>query len=220
MHETAVLQLYIVRHGETPRNLEDHLVQGQNTGTPLNKTGIGQAIELGQDFAAVGIRPHAAYVSPALRAQQTGLYSLRAMGSELELQLNEGLHEMSQGEWQGRRRDEVYTPECIRQILADPEGFAAPGGESVGEVRWRKLSFLGLVAREHYQADQPRTIVAYGHGLATRILAGYMLGWPVEKMRDGAITPNGSVSLFTFDGQNWATTYIGRQSVELRNGGR
>jgi broad specificity phosphatase PhoE len=136
------------------------------------------------------------------------------MGCSLALVTDERLHEASQGLWEGRDREEVYTPAVVERILANPAGFHAPSGESVLQVGDRMLNYMSELAAAAEEETEPQTGVVFGHGYATRIAAGRLQGWTVEQMR-AARTPNTSVSLFVYDGQEWAIDFVGRDPAAL-----
>ncbi|OAY74412.1 hypothetical protein ACMD2_26991 [Ananas comosus] len=55
---------------------------------------------------------------------------------------NDALIEMSQGQWEGCLRSEIYTPEMINLIEKAQPDFSAPSGESLRQVGFRIIEFL------------------------------------------------------------------------------
>jgi len=59
--------------------------------------------------------------------------------------LTEAVQEMSQGQWEGRNRSEIYTPALVPIINSTQPDFRAPGGESQRQVEFRMMEFLNNV---------------------------------------------------------------------------
>ncbi len=210
------IELYIARHGQTAMNLDRSVIGGRNVQTELDDQGIQQAITLGENLGRIGLQPDLIFSSPAIRALQTAEYCLQAMGCELRPEVDERLHEMSQGSWEGRSRAEIYTEAQVAKILSAPETFRAPRGESMVHVAARQLSFVEeMVHRAEEAEQQPLVALAFGHGLATLILAGTYLGWSVDTMRQDQRTPNASLSLFTYNQEDWQVAFIGKDAATL-----
>jgi len=74
------------------------------------------------------------------------------------------LHELSQGEWEGRNRNEIYTADLIRRIEENPWAFKAPGGESLEDGAKRMVNVFDryILLGEHDE----KNIGVVGHGLA------------------------------------------------------
>ena len=87
--------LYLIRHGETPWNVEGRY-QGQ-LDPPLNENGRRQAQTTAAQLALMGFE--AIYSSDLARAQQTAKALVEK--TSLPLQLDPRLREIDQGEWQG-----------------------------------------------------------------------------------------------------------------------
>lgn len=86
------------------------------------------------------------------------------------------LQEMSFGDWEGRRFDEIGS--AIDAWADDPLGFRAPGGESAREMGARVLSWLSdLQAAE----ASPEPVVVVAHGGPLRVIVGHLLGLPPER---------------------------------------
>jgi len=123
---------------------------------------------------AARLRPHlpehfVLHASPLSRARLLA----EALGTP---QLDERLQEMSFGEWEGRRFDDLGT--AIDAWADDPLGFRAPGGESARDLSARVLPWLDA-ACSVAASDLPLVIVAHGGPL--RVIAGHLLGLPAER---------------------------------------
>ena len=119
-------RIYLVRHGATTLSAEDAFAG--STDVELSAEGRRQAQLLAERMAHDEIC--AAYCSPMHRTVDTA----RIVGSQfgLELQLRDGLRELSHGHWEGLRRADVEAqfPDEYAAWEADPFTFAPEGGES------------------------------------------------------------------------------------------
>lgn len=61
------------------------------------------------------------------------------------MELTEAVQEVSQGQWEGRNRSEIYTPALVPIINSTQPDFRAPGGESQRQVEFRMMEFLNNV---------------------------------------------------------------------------
>lgn len=62
--------------------------------------------------------------------------------SEEQIQYSDALAEMSQGNWEGCLRSDIYTPEIMGLIDRFQPDFTAPSGESLRQVEFRMIHFL------------------------------------------------------------------------------
>src|SRR5699024_12571306 len=127
--------------------------------------GTEQAAELGQRLAGAPIV--AVYSSRATRAQQTA--AALARGRELEVQVIDGVHEISAGELENNtdsRSIETYQ-RVIGQWASGALDTRMPGGESGGEVRQRFLDAVGELDAEHEQTTHGAAVLVC-HGALAR----------------------------------------------------
>lgn len=59
-----------------------------------------------------------------------------------QIQTSDALAEMSQGDWEGCPRSEIYTAELLSFIDRVQPDFAAPSGESLRQVEFQMVHFL------------------------------------------------------------------------------
>jgi broad specificity phosphatase PhoE len=160
---TAVLRIYIARHGETAWNAE-HRLQGQ-TDIPLNDKGRQQAAALHKLIE--GIHLDAVYSSNLARSHETALI---ATGGVEPVQLRD-LGERNFGKFQGKVSvDPAVKPEWDARSK-DPND-ALDGGES-------RIQFHARVERalKKILADHPRggTVLIVAHGGTNQELLGALL---------------------------------------------
>lgn len=61
------------------------------------------------------------------------------------VELTEAVQELSQGQWEGRSRSEIYTSAVVPIMNSTQPDFQAPGGESQRQVEFRMIEFLNNV---------------------------------------------------------------------------
>ncbi|MBI4441237.1 histidine phosphatase family protein [Candidatus Woesearchaeota archaeon] len=160
-----MLELYLIRHAESEMNVNAHLIGGRSHDTPLSEAGVMQAGLLGKRLQ--GLQFHEVYSSPAVRTKQTSEIVCSALGYPLEkIVYAEELHELSQGDWEGKPRSEIYTPETLVHINSNNWDFRPPNGDSQRDVEERMYRFIEKSFLVRSQGDL--VIGVFTHGLAIK----------------------------------------------------
>jgi broad specificity phosphatase PhoE len=164
-----VLDLYLFRHYETVYNANNGvIIGGQSNALTSSPRGEIQAAALGERLNAEGILFDEVYCSTAVRAIGTAEIVCDIIGFPFDkVQKRESLLEISQGEWEGKKRDEIYTPEVLAQLREQHWDFKAPGGESQREVEIRVYNQIHKDLIEERDKENVRAAV-FGHGLAIK----------------------------------------------------
>jgi len=138
-------RLILIRHGETDWNVEGRY-QGQ-ADPPLNEHGREQAQKLAADLRDAGL--DILYSSPLRRARETAQALEGCLG--LSVRFDGRLMEVSQGDWEGRRRGRIEQlyPELLRRWEVDPWSASPPGGETLLEVQARVNAALDEILARH-----------------------------------------------------------------------
>ena len=152
-----VLDLWLMRHGETDWNRERR-IQGQ-TDVPLNARGIAQAKRLAQRFSIR--RFDAVYTSDSERAHHTAKLTLPGCS----IHLDRRLREIHFGTLEGKTRAELSEEErraygAYRKGVADSR---LPHGESQRDVRSRVDAWLQTLPTRGQ-------VAAFTHGGTIRAL--------------------------------------------------
>ncbi len=160
-----MLELWLIRHGETAWNAEDR-IQG-SIDLPLSAEGRCQAARLAPRLAGTAF--DAAFASDLERARQTGEIALPGT----ELLLDRRLRELAYGVFEGKIWSALEADEAAmaRHWHEDRVGRRIPGGESYGD----------LVARfEAFRAELPARgrVIAFVHGGTVRAAMYAFLGPP------------------------------------------
>jgi broad specificity phosphatase PhoE len=184
-------QLVIARHGETVDNARG-VAQGWSD-SDLSDVGREQARSLGRRLATFELTR--IYCSTLARARKTAAIVSEETG--LDVVELEDLREINCGEWEGvsfeavRRND----PDGFRAWLNDPTS-PCPGGESFAEVGVRVRRALETVARmEDAERENPPLPLVISHGLAIRIMASGLLGFPLGLARN-LLQDNAAINIF------------------------
>lgn len=130
IHENTEINLYLIRHAESEMNTKPELIGGQSKDTPLTQKGREQALKLGKIFADDGLSFDRVFSSPFMRALHTSELVTGALGYPPEKIIQvPALEELSQGDWEGLYRDEVYSDEVFSRINTKGMFFTPKNGE-------------------------------------------------------------------------------------------
>ncbi|KAL6659852.1 hypothetical protein ACP70R_002681 [Stipagrostis hirtigluma subsp. patula] len=139
----AAVEVVVVSHGECAAAMRPDLVGGRWPAAALTARGERQARALAVFLRSRGARLAAAYASPLDRARATAALVCRELDfPEEQIQLSEALTEISQGQWEGCPKSEIYTPEMVNLMESTQPDFSAPSGESLRQVQFRMMEFL------------------------------------------------------------------------------
>lgn len=170
-----MLQVYLVRHGETQWNAERR-IQGQSD-SPLTEKGEHQAMQVAQRAKALGITH---IISSDLgRTRRTA--EIIAQGCGCDVVLDPRLRELDMGVLERRHLDTLTEEEegWRRQLInGTPEG-RIPQGESMQEVSDRMHGALNACL-DLPQGSRPLLV---SHGMALGCLVSTILGLPAYAER-------------------------------------
>ncbi len=184
------LNIYFLRHGETTYSLT-----GGYCGiidTDLTPEGAEMAQAFAQAYQSVPWT--AVYCSPMGRTVATAKPLCEAIG--LEMELREGLKEMSYGQWEGK------TPEWVKEHyledyihwMTEPAWNPPTGGETAVQVASR----ASLVISEIESKYSDGNILVVSHKSTIRIILCSLLGIDLGRYRDRLDLLVGGVSKVKF----------------------
>ena len=165
-----MLKFYFIRHAESEGNLKTDIIGGQSNHLNITAQGQQQANALSQRLAAMFPTTDLlhCWASTAVRTFQTAQIALQHLPVDTNaLQRSEQLLELSQGDWVGRARLEIYTPEVVQFINNNNWNFKAPNGESQRDVEERMYAWL---ESQRDQAPDGSTFLVFTHGVAIKCL--------------------------------------------------
>lgn len=170
------LTLYFLRHGETT-----HSRTGGYCGA-LDPELTPVGLQMAEAFAkAYGHLPWAAaFSSPMRRTIATAKPLCDATG--LEMQLRDGLKELSYGEWEDRDKDYVqeHYPVDYVNWLAEPAWNEPTGGETAVQVASR----ASLVIAEIEEKYTDGNVLIVCHKATIRIILCTLMGIDLGRYRD------------------------------------
>jgi len=107
---------------------------------------------------------------------------------------DEGLAEISYGEWEGLSPEEAEQrfPEEYHLYAKDSAGRAPPEGETAFDVAARALPAIDRIHRAHPQGR----VLVVSHKATLRIVTAALLGLDVRSFRDRIAFPVASVTKF------------------------
>ena len=172
--EYKMLSIFLLRHAETEYNANNQFVGGRSNHLALSTKGMEQAKETGKIFKQSNIQFDKVFCSIANRTKQTlDIILSQSHIADNPIIYSEELQELSQGDWEGKLRSEIYTPERLAEINSNQWHFKAPNGESQKEVEERMLGFISFEILEKYTEGN---FLIVGHGIAFKCLLRGILG--------------------------------------------
>jgi broad specificity phosphatase PhoE len=169
-------RIFLVRHGATVLTVEDRFAGA--TDVELSDEGREQARRLAVRLSRERIA--AIYASPLGRTVETA--AILAQPHALDVQIRDGLREISHGRWEQMTRREVEQqfPEEAAAWEKDPYTFAPVGGESGLTVTARALPVLMDIVRAHSSGN----VLVVSHKATIRLLLSSILGFDPRRYRD------------------------------------
>ncbi len=159
--------LYLVRHGQTPANLEG--VWHGSTDTPLTDLGRRQADRTAAHIAKTRADATALYASPLQRAHHTAEPIAGAL--DLEIRLRDDLQEYDLGAWEGKSYRELNeTDQLFQRMHQDPD-WEPGGGESARQVAHR----LGGALQDIAAAHVGERVIVVAHAGALTLAFGWLI---------------------------------------------
>ncbi|MDR5617268.1 2,3-diphosphoglycerate-dependent phosphoglycerate mutase GpmB [Arsenophonus sp.] len=189
-----MLQVYLVRHGETEWNVA-HCIQGQSD-SPLTEVGIRQAKLVVERVKSIGITH---IISSDLgRTQKTA--EIIAQACHCNIILEPRLRELNMGILEGRAISSLSDEEerWRRNLVNGSPGARIPDGESMGEITERM--FTALEKCRSLPAGSIPLLVSHGIGLGA--LLNRILGVPTYAERRLRLR-NCSISKVDFQETPW-----------------
>jgi alpha-ribazole phosphatase len=183
-----MLELWLVRHGQTEFSRENRFCGSIDP--PLSDVGQRMADALGASHGEA--KWDAIYCSPSQRARQT--VAPLAKRAKLEPALDDGLREISYGEWEGLKHEDVKSrfPDVYAYWSQDTASRATPGGETAFMVAARAAPVLERIRREHATGK----VLVVSHKATLRILVCALLGMDVRLFRERIAQPVCALSRF------------------------
>ncbi|MDO8555973.1 MAG: histidine phosphatase family protein [Nanoarchaeota archaeon] len=204
-----MVRLYLIRHAQTAFNVDDKYIGGRSNHLLLTAEGERQACLLGDRLFDENIPFSRVYASPAVRTRATAQIVCQRIGFPLlDIHIDDRLQELSQGDWEGRFRAEVYTPEVLRwlntEVWVDRWNRKAPNGESQKDIEQRMFGFF---QEKIYALPNEEVVGIFTHGFAIKCCLRKVLNHhPKETYR--RIIENTGITILDYDTEHWSVEVI------------
>lgn len=188
-----MLNLYIVRHGQTIWNTERRF-QGW-LDSPLTPHGVECALILKEKLAPLDF--HVRISSPSPRAEKT---MQLIISDEEAYHLDPRLREIRLGVWQGMTHEEIEViyPEYLEMFYNRPEKFLMPDSESYFDVHARVKAFLQELVDTYHNADEETNVLIVTHGVTLMIFKLIFDNMPVSELGRYSVSKNVQVHHYQY----------------------
>lgn len=198
-------RIVLIVHGEDEGEAQSRIV-GNSDGVDLSSAGVEQSERLAHELADAGIK--SLLSSPQTRALSTADLVARELsqhnGTLQHRSEREGLDDISLGQWEGRRKEDVLQEDRHRAMLwiEMPVQAEAPGGEPLGNLFERADRELREAFLEFERGHETVAIVT--HTAVARALLCCALGMEQRAFRRFRADP-ASVSVLDFQADRSVT---------------
>ncbi|MCP4438737.1 MAG: histidine phosphatase family protein [Aureispira sp.] len=162
-----MLKLYFIRHAQGKNNVNPNIISGHSKAVLLTAKGRKQARALGKRLDTQNVKFDEVYCSPTTRTKETAELAcgfIRIFPKTI--QYSDELIEVSKGDWEGKHRAVIYTPEVKEAMQADPYGFCPPNGENMEMVEKRVYEWIETTLLP--KADQNLKIGIFTHSFVIK----------------------------------------------------
>jgi broad specificity phosphatase PhoE len=195
------VRLLLIRHGQTPSNVAG-AIDTAFPGAGLTELGQAQAAAVpdalaGEDLAAV-------YASRLVRTQLTATPLVTAR--DLDLQVLDGLHEVSAGDLEMRTDEEAVQAYagCVAAWMRGDLARRMPGGETGDEFLARYRTAVQSATAAHADGD---TVAVVSHGAAIRTFTALATGLDPEVSTELRIANTGMAVLEGDPASGWTLAH-------------
>ena len=184
-----MLNIYLLRHGETTWNADNNRYCGR-TDIELTEKGLQQAKAVHEQLKNIDFT--GVYSSPLQRANLTA-----KIASGREVTTDQRLIEADFGNWEYKTREEFVAenPKQWEDWIADPATTKAGGsGETGMEIVTRVDNFFNELLSSHNTGN----FLVVAHNGVNRLYMAYKLGMPLRNYRQ-LVQLNSAITQFTLD---------------------
>jgi alpha-ribazole phosphatase len=156
----------MIRHTQPQRSMSGRCYGSLDVA--LSSSGIDDARNIAESLRGIGFA--AIYSSPLTRARDTAAPLARA--ARRELLVDQGLREISFGDFEGRSYEEIEQryPDLFAAWMESPTKIRFPSGESFEDVKLRAWASVNSIVERH--SGDVVAIVTHGGVLRSILVAG------------------------------------------------
>jgi alpha-ribazole phosphatase/probable phosphoglycerate mutase len=184
-----MLNIYLIRHGETAWNADNNRYCGR-TDLPLTDKGLKQAETLRQQLG--GIAWDGVFSSPLQRA-----FTTAKIASGAAVVKDDRLIEADFGRWEGKTKEEFMAENAAlwHNWLHDPANNRAGGtGETAAAIVQRVDAFFQSLQKQYTNGN----FLVAAHNGVNRLYLAHKLGMPLRNYRM-FFMENSAASMFTLE---------------------
>jgi len=169
-----LLNLYLVRHGQTEWNVQKRMQGWANSN--LTELGKRNAIALGEKLKAVTF--DAIYTSTSERTIETA--ELIIGNQNLHIESDRNLREIFLGEWEGKTHEELKAlyPKQYNNFWEQPADYKPFNGETFEELNNRVILVLQNIISNHKEGN----VLIVSHSVFLKSLMMYVKGKEVKDL--------------------------------------
>ncbi len=202
------IDVYLIRHPECKVNQTPGFINGRSNHSPVTDLGKKQTLALLNRLKKEDIFFDEIHSSPAERTMHIAKLFVDKFENII---IDENLQELDQGEWTGKERIKMYTPEIVEDMNKDHWNFKAPGGESQNEVSQRGMKWAKKYVVDRLpKLDKDIRIAVFTHGVFTKCFLANTIGLDKQIAWKTQID-NTSITHLKYDG-SWSLVKVNDSS--------
>lgn len=179
--------LTFFRHAESKMNILPDIIWWRSNNIWLSEKWLIEAQKL---WKSLSYLPNRIIVSPANRTILTAKIALKRFWIvEESFEIDDNIQEISQWEWEWKKRSEIYTPEMVQLIASMNWTHKAPWWESQIDVQERMYKRVKQIINEIWEDEE---VYLFSHGFSIRALVQKILWdykpWEIHKSPEIANT--------------------------------
>ena len=210
--KNKIVYIYLIRHAESEHNKDSmDIIGGHLDDSLLTSRGMMQANDLGERLAREGIMFGKIYSSTYRRAMKTADIVASHLGYPGDdIIFRKELIEYGHGDFAGRLRSEVYTPEFRKYLDGNSWGYIPPNGESQCMVSERMYSVVEEIMNHRYMKNnngyetnqESNKVAVFSHGTAIKCLLRRLMLFDPKHVYRMDIS-NTSITEILYDADGW-----------------
>ena len=193
------MKIYLIRHGQTNRNIEANEYIGQPEEEPLTELGRKQASLLGERLKKENLTFKEIYCSPYSRAKETCEIACSKFTEQKPTYID-ALREYSTGKATSKKREEIITFDLLNKMSELGMHFSYEDGESLFQVQRRVCDWFYGVMEQYKNTNEK--IAIFSHGMTIKCLIQYIMGFD-HRLTWRLSLDNTAISLFDYKFGHW-----------------